>query len=576
MTIHLFVSLLMNISLLTLVATLLTRLSSVQKLLVDKSDWWSKNKFLLAMIFGLISILSTYTGSDIDGAILNTRVIGVLAGGMIGGPIVGIGSALIAGIHRYFFDVGGFTAVACATSTILEGIIGTLVWYVHKKKDREYTYLAIFSTAFVAECVQMLIILFMAKPYLRALQLVKVIGIPMVLFNSLGLVVFFSVFRYVMDGRDIEEARSIGLSLKIAEKCLPYLRKTNRSKQDWDYARDTILSLSGCLDVMVTTKNEIQVDSSQYISLEENGEDFPEFIVEVLNNKSYTVRTMTNSRNGKKEKVRLIAAPMIAKEEIIGVLVLFFSERNHSIESERVLTEGLASLFAVQMELSDLEYQKKMRRGAEYKALQSQINPHFLFNSLNTISYFCREKPERARELLLALSKYFRNTLEDSGYMISLEKEMGHVKAYLALEEARFEERLQVDIKITGGMSCIVPNLIIQPLVENAIKHGAMKRPQGIVSISVKDNEKGTRISVKDNGYGIPQSIIDSLYQGNAIQGVGLENVHKRLISIYGENHGLKIFGGNMGTKVVVEIPNVVRKDENENFSCQKEENPCI
>lgn len=566
MTLRLIISLLMNISLLTLVATLLTRLSSVQKLLVDKSEWWSGNKVLLAVIFGLISILSTYTGSAVDGAILNTRVIGVLAGGMIGGPIVGIGSALIAGIHRYLFDAGGFTSVACATSTITEGIIGTLVWFIYQKKDRVYTYFAIFNTAFVAECVQMLIILLIAKPYLRAFQLVRVISIPMILFNSLGLVIFFSVFRYFMDGRDLEEARSIGLSLKIAETCLPYLRKMDRSKQDWDYTKDTILSLSDCRDVMVTIKNTIQISSSKFASVEEKEGIMPEFIVEAMNTKKYAVRKIIHIENGKKGNIRLIAAPMIAKEEVIGVLVLFFSERNHSIESERRLTEGLASLFAVQLELSDLEYQKKMRRRAEYKALQSQINPHFLFNSLNTISYFCREKPERARELILALSKYFRNTLEDSGHMIPLEKELSHVKAYLALAEARFEDRLRVDIEVTGGMSCTVPNLIIQPLVENAIIHGAMKRTYGIVSVNVEDSNKRTLITVSDNGHGIPQSVISDLYDGKVLSGVGLKNVHKRLISIYGENNGLKILSGSEGTKIVVEIPDEVRKEESENF----------
>lgn len=576
MTLHLFISLLMNISLLTLVATLLTRLSSVQKLLVDKSDWWSGNKVLLAVIFGLISILSTYTGSDVDGAILNTRVIGVLAGGMIGGPIVGIGSALIAGIHRYLFDVGGFTSVACAISTILEGIISTSVWFIYQKKDKVYTYFAILSTAFVAECVQMLVILLVAKPYIRAFQLVNVIGIPMILFNSLGLVVFFSVFRYFMDGRDLEEARSIGLSLKIAEICLPHLRKMNRSKQDWDYTRDTILSLSDCLDVMVTTKNTIQISSSKYASVEEKDGSMPEFVIEAISTKKHTIRRMTQVENGKKQKIRLISAPMVAKEEVIGVLVLFFSERNHSVESERGLTEGLASLFAVQLELSDLEYQKKMRRKAEYKALQSQINPHFLFNSLNTISYFCREKPERARELLLALSKYFRNTLEDSGYMIPLDKELSHVKAYLALAEARFEDRLKVDIEVNGGISCTVPNLIIQPLVENAIKHGAMKRTYGIVSVTVEDSDKCTVITVSDNGPGIPVSVVSSLYDGKVLNGVGLENVHKRLISIYGENNGLKISSGSEGTKVVVEIPDEVMKEASDNFNTDmKEESLC-
>lgn len=171
-----------------------------------------------------------------------------------------------------------------------------------------------------------------------------------------------------------------------------------------------------------------------------------------------------------------------------------------------------------------------------------------------------REKPEKARELLLALSSYFRNTLEDIDYMVTLDTELEHVKAYTMLEEARFEDRLSVKICARAGdLTCCVPNLILQPIVENAIHHGAMKRERGVgkVTVQVKREEKSTRIDVIDNGPGMDYRIIQSLYGGEKVEhtGIGLMNVQKRLVSIYGKGYGLQIVSGETGTNVRMNIP---------------------
>ena len=122
-----YFNMLLNIGLLVLIAALLTNLEFVRTLfLEEQSSIFSKTA--LAVIFGIISIVSTYTGTYTDGAIINTRVIGVLAAGLLGGPYVGMLTALIAGIHRYLFDIGGFTAVSCAVSTLVEGILGVCIF----------------------------------------------------------------------------------------------------------------------------------------------------------------------------------------------------------------------------------------------------------------------------------------------------------------------------------------------------------------------------------------------------------------------------------------------------------------
>lgn len=242
-------------------------------------------------------------------------------------------------------------------------------------------------------------------------------------------------------------------------------------------------------------------------------------------------------------------------------LVILVKKSGYSYRAEIEFVTGLANYFSTQLKLVDMEIQKEALRRAEIQTLQSQINPHFLFNSLNTISCFCREKPEKARELLLALSSYFRNMLEDIDYMVTLETELEHVKAYTMLEEARFEERLSIEIKARPqDLNCRVPNLILQPLVENAIHHGAMKRAKGIgrVTVCVRREETITVIDVKDNGPGIDYRIIQSLYGGEKVKhtGIGLMNVQQRLKSIYGEQYGLQIVSSETGTDVRMNIPN--------------------
>ena len=223
----------------------------------------------------------------------------------------------------------------------------------------------------------------------------------------------------------------------------------------------------------------------------------------------------------------------------------------------------------VHVPMAEMERQKETLRKAEYRALQAQINPHFLFNALNTISYFCREKPEKARELLIALSAYFRNMLTDIDYMVPLETELEHVRAYVKLEEARFEDRLLVTISAAPeDCVCHVPSLLLQPIVENAIRHGATKREQGTVVITVRREEKATNIDVRDNGPGMDQKIIDRLYdhstepQSDGGHGIGMWNVQQRLRDMFGEEAGLQIVSGATGTIVRMVIPNESREPD--------------
>ena len=222
-------NLLLNIGLLVLIATMLTNLPPVRALLLEEKQTF-RSRLWLSLIFGMVSICSTYIGVPIQGAIVNTRVIGVMAAGLLGGPYVGVGAALIGGIHRYLFDIGGFTAVSCALSTIMEGAIGAA--FSRKFKSGEIGGGELFLLTAVAEMGQMAIILLVARPYSAAIALVEKIALPMILMNSFGMMVFIGVFNRIFLVEESLYGEKMRIALAIAEKSLPHLRNRLRGGHD--------------------------------------------------------------------------------------------------------------------------------------------------------------------------------------------------------------------------------------------------------------------------------------------------------------------------------------------------------
>jgi two-component system LytT family sensor kinase len=201
------------------------------------------------------------------------------------------------------------------------------------------------------------------------------------------------------------------------------------------------------------------------------------------------------------------------------------------------------------MEVSRVEQLKTMANKAELKALQTQINPHFLFNALNAVASSIRINPDKARELIINLSSYLRFNLELNSEFIDIKKELKQVKDYIEIEKARFGNKLNVVYDI-DDVDINIPSLTIQPLVENAIVHGILKdKSSGTIKISVKDKGEKVKISIIDSGIGISEDVIRNIYTdevpGNKI---GLYNVHLRIKLIYGT--GLIIQRLEKGTKV--------------------------
>jgi two-component system LytT family sensor kinase len=250
----------------------------------------------------------------------------------------------------------------------------------------------------------------------------------------------------------------------------------------------------------------------------------------------------------------VILIPLRENGTVTGTLKIFYRRTHRITSSLREMAVGLSQLISTQMEVSRIEQLQEATRKAEFSALQSKINPHFLFNALNAISSLIRIEPGKARQLIANLADYLRYNLSRGDELIDIDSELQQVRDYVAIEQARFGNKLTVEFDL-DEVDIKVPSLLLQPLVENAILHGIQPRSApGKVTIEVRQLAGGVRVAVRDSGYGISQEVIDNLAAGTVnSDSIGLTNVHQRLTLLYGS--GLQLHRLEPGTEVCFYLP---------------------
>jgi two-component system LytT family sensor kinase len=204
-----------------------------------------------------------------------------------------------------------------------------------------------------------------------------------------------------------------------------------------------------------------------------------------------------------------------------------------------------------------LQEQEKLLMAARVEALASQINPHFLFNTLTSISSLIRSQPETARMLIVKLSGLLRRLLRSQEHFVTLREELEAIDEYLDIESIRFGPKLRIEKSIdAGSLDVVVPSMLLQPLVENSIKHGlSPKIGEGRITIRSTRHDGHVMIDVIDNGVGVSPDHVDRVKTG----GIGLRNVNERLRVIYGANYQLQLDSvPGEGTCARVVIPELV------------------
>jgi len=255
-----------------------------------------------------------------------------------------------------------------------------------------------------------------------------------------------------------------------------------------------------------------------------------------------------------------IVVPLVIGSQAIGTLKYYYMREGALNETELVSAEGLARLLSTQLIIHELENQAALATELELKALQAQINPHFLFNTINTISAYIRTDAEKARHLLRQFAGFYRRTLEHGDRPITLGLELEFLKQYFELEKARFGEQVNLLVEIDpAAMDLPMPSFMLQPLVENSIEHG-MKDDGSILNVQVSvepfEDEETWLVTVSDDGVGMteeekPDDFIAYEKPKAGGLGIALTNVSDRLRGFYGFETGLMIDSDlGVGTEV--------------------------
>ncbi|MGL6018788.1 MAG: LytS/YhcK type 5TM receptor domain-containing protein [Gibbsiella quercinecans] len=496
-------------------------------------------------IFSLFALFSTYSGINVEGSLVNVRVIAIMAGGILFGPWVGIITGVIAGLHRYLIDIGGITSVPCLITSIIAGISAG---YINLKVKKEQRWRAGIVGGMLCESLTMLLIVLWATPTSLGLDIVSKIALPMILGTvCIGLIVL--LVQSVEDEKEVIAARQAKLALDIARKTLPYFRNVNS---------EALATICEIIRHDIKADAVAMTDTHQVLAYVGVGQEaYP------IGREGLSRVTRESIRHGKiiiKNNLENPATPQIHSQLVIplwekgnvsGTLKIYYCHAHQITNTLKVMAVGLSQIISTQMEVSRIEYLRQMADKAEMRALQSKINPHFLFNALNAISSSIRLNPDTARQLIINLSRYLRYNLELNDEFIDIRKELHQIQDYIAIEQARFGSKLTVIYDIDDDISVRIPSLLIQPLVENAIVHGIQPcKGKGVVVIAVKDQGECIRISVKDTGNGIEQQVIDRVAR-NEVPGhnIGLLNVHHRVSLLYGK--GLCIRRLEPGTEIV-------------------------
>ncbi|KAA0786101.1 MULTISPECIES: two-component system sensor histidine kinase LytS [Bacillus] len=571
-----------RVGLIVILGFLLSHIKTFRRLLHRQDGYADKLK--LICIFSVFTIVSNYTGIEIAGntimnenwlqgvssssTIANTRIMGVGISGLLGGPIVGIGVGSIAGIHRYM--LGGTTALSCAISSILAGVITGYIGYIFKKYNRATTpkFSAVLSVFIVS--LEMIMILLIVED---GISIVKTIAIPMILVNSFGSFILLSMIQAILRQEENAKALQTHKVLRIADKTLPYFRQ-GLTEESCKHVAQIIHRFTGTDAVSLTDTEKILAHvglaSDHHIPSHSLITGLSKEVLHTGKIMKAKSREVINCQHEGCPLQAAIVIPLTSHENTIGTLKLYFKNPNQLSRVEEELAEGLAKIFSTQLELGEAELQSKLLQDAEIKALQAQINPHFLFNAINTVSALCRTDVEKARKLLLQLSVYFRCNLQGARQLlIPLEQELNHVHAYLSLEQARFPNKYEVKMYMEEGLkTTLVPPFVLQLLVENALRHAfPKKQPVCEVEVHVFEKEGMVHFEVKDNGQGIEEKRLEQLgkmvVSSKKGTGTALYNINERLIGLFGKETMLHIESElNEGTEITFVIPKKAGEEE--------------
>lgn len=533
--------------------------------------------FAYIVVFTLFAIISNLTGIEIhsdlsfnslstfhiqpDAILANTRVLTISVSGLIGGPWVGLTVGLVSGIIRYL--QGGYIAVTYLTSSFLIGVISSYIVYWRRQSIFQFSLLELGLLGLILESLQMFLIYLFSNNPQQAIKYIQLISLPMMIANSIGIVLFISLLRSLISldqSQKLFQAKNI-YSITHETMASSYENLTPQAGQHIaqllmeSMSLDNILVLKDDTILYAHHADLACFDALNFTTIHQTLASHPETFTDLspfcTQNQAHTIQ-----RN-------MLLLPLHTKDRYLGAVLLIFPLNHIHNQVTIQIAESILDTFTLQLELHRSQQEADLLKDAKIKSLQAQVNPHFLFNAINVIASLCRTQPLEARKQLLQLAHYFRSNIHGaSAQAIPISQELQHVKAYLSIQMARFPQRYTIDYDIDAScLSWMIPPFILQMLVENALRHAFVGRPDhNNILIRIHKASQGLSLQVKDNGIGMTQDVISDILQTsqeNFGQGTALRNIQQRLYYLYGQQASLEITSGKDGTTVTICLPTI-------------------
>ncbi len=481
-----------GISLFLLLLLLICRTSFFRQAITAK-EFTRQQIGIFIILFSVIGLCGTYWNVRAGGGIINFRAVGIILGGFVGGPIVGTAVGTIVGIHRAFF-INTDSSFIHGGLSIIQGIAAGFLSYRLKHHYHNlwfwsflYAFILEFPSGFSSASSP-------GRPPRHIRCELLHLSLPVIATNTIAVSIFYLAIGILHPPYILRKTR-----YKEQLQCRHHtFLDTSRRIQSLSVARVTEImttSLPSLIWAAILYNDQIYTRTNYKDDADKNQGDAEIAILKL--------------QHSLPDLPHLITLPVKYKGKVVGSIFAAKSKGDTFTNTGTEFLHGICHILESIYESEELKEEENLLAEAEIRALQAQINPHFLYNTLNTISYYVRSDPETARRLIQYLSDYFRHSLNNPSKLIPLSEELHVIECYTELETARFGDRLQIEYDFPKDKldDIMVPPLLLQPLVENAVIHGIFKRPEGgQIKAGLIEHDDHYKIYVYDTGVGIARA----------------------------------------------------------------------
>ena len=502
-----------------------------------------KHRILLFLVFSGFALLGYRLAPALDVPVIDGRPIGIVPAGLIAGPLVGLAVGGVAAGYGIWNEGVGALSLLDGGAAVLLGLLSGLIHrYLLRRSQSERVFSPLLCLLVTLGGVLLLqgVLLWSFPETPQGTNILEHQALPMVLVNVLGSGLFMMMLRDRRTMFDKVGALISARALNIAERSLGIFGAGFDATTARQLA-EIIYDETGVGAVGISDRERI-------LAFVGEGDDHhlaglriasPQTREAIRDNKVIYAdgvkERFTCSLSADCPLGSALIVPLRVDNEVVGTIKLYEPKNKLFLNLNKTLGEGIAKLLSEQLLRYRYEEQKNLVVTSELRLIQAQVNPHFLFNALNTIMAVVRKDPDQARSLLLHLSNYFRKNLKRSGELATLEEELDHVNSYLVIQKARFGDKLRIVQNIEDRLLKVrLPTFTLQPIVENAVKHGISNMlGAGTVTINARCQDSFVVVSVEDDAGAYCEKLKS--------EGLGMQIVDKRIKNLFGNQYGTDI-----------------------------------